>query len=67
MKDKTHAEHVETRAEFVRTRPRSVWKPQVSALVDAQIEMANAFYERLSKTPGGKAKVEKLRKLLSAR
>jgi len=62
MKDKTHAEHVDKWAEFVRTHPRSEWKPQVSALVDAQLEMANAFYERLARTKNGKRKVEELRK-----
>jgi len=61
MRDKTHAEHLKKWAEFVRTHPRSEWKPQVSALVDSQLEMANAFYARLAKTKAGHEKMKTLR------
>jgi len=63
MRDKTHGEFIEMWANFVKTHPRSEWKPQVSGLADSQIRMANAFYERLAKTPGGMEKVRKLRQM----
>ncbi len=63
MKDRTHIEHIEQWAEFVKTHPRSVWWNEVGPLIDAQIIMANAFYERLAKTEGGIEKIRKLRNL----
>ena len=63
MKDKTHEEFLVMWANFVKTHPISEWKPQVSGLVDSQISMANSFYERLAKTPGGMDKIRKLRRL----
>ena len=62
-RDKTHMEQVKRWAEFVRDNPRSVWIKHTGPLVDAQIIMANRFYERLAKTKGGKEKIEKLREL----
>ena len=61
MRDRTHMEQVERWAKFVRDNPRSVWKKEVGPFVDAQIIMANRFYERLAKTKGGMEKIRKLR------
>ncbi len=63
MRDKTHNEQVIRWAEFVKTHTRSVWIREVGPLIDSQIIMANAFYERLAKTEGGLEKIRKLRKL----
>lgn len=63
MRDRTHSEQVIRWAEFVKTHPRSVWIREVGPLVDSQIIMANAFYERLAKTEGGLEKIRQLRKL----
>ncbi|MFZ3169177.1 MAG: hypothetical protein WA130_16310 [Candidatus Methanoperedens sp.] len=63
MRDKTHTEQVIRWAEFVKTHPRSIWIREVGPLIDAQIIMANAFYERLAKTEGGIEKIRKLRNL----
>ncbi|HEX7627430.1 MAG TPA: hypothetical protein VF354_00725 [Candidatus Methanoperedens sp.] len=63
MKDRTHDEQVIRWAEFVKTHPRSIWIREVGPLIDSQIIMANAFYERLAKTEGGLEKIRKLRKL----
>jgi len=63
MRDRTHSEQVIRWAEFVKTHPRSIWIREVGPLIDAQIIMANTFYERLSKTEGGVEKIRKLRKL----
>jgi len=63
MRDTTHTEQVILWAEFVKTHPRSIWIREVGPLIDAQIIMANAFYERLAKTEGGIEKIRKLRKL----
>jgi hypothetical protein len=61
MADKTHDEFIEMWANFVRTHPRSEWKPQHTAFINSQIELANAFYKRLAKVPGGKEKIRNLR------
>ncbi|HEY6586520.1 MAG TPA: hypothetical protein VIY97_05035 [Candidatus Methanoperedens sp.] len=63
MRDRTHSEQVIRWAEFVKTHSRSIWIREVGPLVDSQIIMANAFYERLAKTEGGLEKIRKLRKL----
>lgn len=63
MRDKTHMEEVERWANFVKTHPRSVWKKQVMPFIDAQIIIANRFYERLAKTKGGIKKGRKLREM----
>jgi len=62
-RDRSHAEQIERWARFVRENPIDAWKPQHSAFIDSQLEMANAFYTRLAKQPGGKETIEKLRKL----
>lgn len=61
MRDKTHTEHIERWAEFVKTHPRSIWIKEVKPLIDSQIIIANKFYERLAKTEGGIEKIKKLR------
>ena len=61
MRDKSHMEHVERWARYVRDHPRSVWINEVKPLVDSQVIMANRFYERLSRQAGGKEKIRKLR------
>lgn len=63
MRDSTHDEQVIRWAKFVKTHPRSVWIREVGPLIDSQIIMANAFYERLAKTEGGIDKIKKLRKI----
>lgn len=63
VRDKTHMEQVRRWAEFVRTHPRAVWKKEVASLIDAQIIIANRFYARLAKMPGGMEKIRKLREL----
>jgi hypothetical protein len=59
--DKSHIEHVERWAEFVKSHPINEWKPQVSELVNSQIKMSERFYENLSKAENGKEKIRKLR------
>ena len=63
MRDKTHEEHLERWARFVRDNPISAWKPEHSRFIDSQIIMANRFYSRLEKTPEGRKKILELRKL----
>jgi hypothetical protein len=63
MRDSTHTEHIERWAKFVKEHPRSIWIREVGPLIDAQIIMANSFYERLAKVEGGIDKIKKLRKL----
>ncbi|PWB53138.1 MAG: hypothetical protein C3F06_06860 [Candidatus Methanoperedenaceae archaeon] len=63
MRDRTHTEHIERWAKFVKENPRSIWIREVGPLIDAQIIMANSFYERLAKVEGGIEKIKKLRKL----
>ncbi len=63
MKIKSREDFVEFWARYVRDNPRGVWKPQVKALVDSQIIMANRFYKRLAKTKGGRRKIEMLRRM----
>ena len=60
MRDKRHMEQIVRWAKFVRENNISVWKPQVNALIDSQIIMANRFYSNLVKTKEGKLKAEKL-------
>ncbi|MCL7415851.1 MAG: hypothetical protein M8349_07325 [ANME-2 cluster archaeon] len=62
-RDKTHMEQVVRWAEFVKTHPREVWIKQTGPFIDSQIIMANRFYERLSRTSGGKDKIMKLKDL----
>lgn len=66
-RDPGHAEQIERWARFVRDNPIEVWKPQHSAFIDSQLGMANAFYQRLAKQPGGKEIIERLRRMRAAR
>ncbi len=61
MRDKSHVDHIEKWARYVREHPRSEWIKEVKPLVDGQIIMANRFYERLAKEKGGKEKIAKIR------
>ena len=63
MRDRTHTEHIERWAKFVKEHPRSIWIREVGPLIDAQIIMANSFYERLAKVEGGTEEIKKLRDL----
>jgi len=62
MKDRTHDEQVERWANFVKAYPKE-WKREHTQFINSQIEMANSFYERLSKMPGGMEKIRQLRNL----
>ncbi len=61
MRDRTHSEQVIRWAKYVKMHSRSVWIREVKSLIDAQIIMANNFYERLAKTEGGIEKIRRLR------
>lgn len=62
-RDKSHMEQVERWTRFVRDNPREVWKAEQGKFIDAQIIMANRFYSRLEKMPGGREKIRKLMEL----
>jgi len=62
MIDKSHEEQIERWAKFVKENPDK-WKPELNRFLDAQINMANAFYKRLAKTKEGRDKIRKLRNL----
>ncbi len=64
MRDKTHMEQVERWARFVRDNPRKIWKAEQMKIIDSQLTIANRFYSRLEKMPGGKDKIRKLRGLV---
>ncbi|MFQ5648260.1 MAG: hypothetical protein ACE5FW_03405 [Candidatus Aenigmatarchaeota archaeon] len=63
MREETHTEQVERWARFVRDNPRKVWKAEQGLFIDSQITMANRFYSNLEKTPEGRKKIRKLRRL----
>ena len=65
MRDKSHDEQVVRWAEFVKSHPISIWKPEVKKIVDSQIVMANNFYRRILKEKGGMAKIAKLRGIIN--
>lgn len=58
LKDKSHQEHLEKWAHFVRTNPE--WKNIHTQFINAQITMAQDFIIRLSRQPGGKEKIIRL-------
>ncbi len=62
MRDKTHEEYLERWARFVKDHPKE-WKMEHTQFINSQIEMANSFYEKLSKMPGGMEKIKQLRNL----
>jgi hypothetical protein len=62
MRDTSHMDKVELWANFVRDHPDE-WRKQLNPFIDAQINKANEFYKRLAKTPGGKNKVDMVKRL----
>lgn len=58
---KSHSDFVDFWADYVRTHPRSVWKPQLDSFIDSQIEIANRFWRRLEKEKGREEKDRLLR------
>lgn len=63
MRDKSHEEQIERWAEFVMKNPRSVWKPHLNRFINAQIEKANEFYAKLSKTEEGRRAIQRIREM----
>jgi hypothetical protein len=61
LRDKSHMEQVERWAEYVRNNPD--WKKKHTKFIDAQFDIANRFYKKLALSPGGKEKIEELRKV----
>ncbi|MGC9310498.1 MAG: hypothetical protein ACP5E4_02110, partial [Candidatus Aenigmatarchaeota archaeon] len=59
-REKERLKRVREWAEFVRDHKREEWAPQVNALADSQIIIAERFYRRLAGTKGGKEKVKRL-------
>lgn len=60
-RDKTHMESVERWAEFVRTHPRSEWKPVIDAFINAVYEKSDEFYKRLEGSEEGRVALERLK------
>ncbi|MBI5226915.1 hypothetical protein HY994_06830 [Candidatus Micrarchaeota archaeon] len=56
MTDAQRLEQIDRWAHYIRTS-NGAWKKDHTAFLDAQFQKANAFYERLAKTPGGKDKI----------
>ncbi len=54
--DPTRLEQIDRWAEYVRTS-NGAWKKPHSAFINAQIQKANAFWQRLAQTPEGKSKI----------
>jgi len=63
MRDKTHKEQIEKWANYVKSNPKSKWKPQLDNLINSQILIAKKFYKKLEQTPEGKQKIAELKKL----
>ena len=59
MRDKTHMEHVERWARYVKEHP-SEWKKAHTAFINAVYEKAQQALERLAQQPGGKEKIAQL-------
>ncbi len=57
MRSQSHNEFIEKWANFVRQNPLGVWKPQHTAFINAQFQMAERFYTQLDKE-----KLEKIKK-----
>ena len=62
MRDPSHDTFLEQWAHFVKNNPPSVWKKQVTELIDSQFMISNRFYDHLSKTPGGQKIIEQLKR-----
>ena len=62
MRDKTHTEHIERWARYVKENP-DTWKEKLKPFLDSQILIARRAYKELGKTEEGREKIERLRKL----
>ncbi len=62
----SHLDQIERWAMFVREHPME-WKKIHTEFIDAIFDKEQAFRERLLKMPGGKEKLEELRKLRLSR
>lgn len=58
MRDKTHLDHIEKWASFVRTNPD--WQKTHTEFINAQFEMAEQFMKRLLNEKEGEKKLIKL-------
>ncbi|MBN2251161.1 MAG: hypothetical protein JW724_03705 [Candidatus Altiarchaeota archaeon] len=63
MRDKTHNDHLERWAYYVKTHPGSEWIRETKPFIDSQIIMANRFYARLAKEKNGPEKIRRIRAL----
>lgn len=63
MRDPSHDLFLEKWADFVKNNPPSVWKKQVTELIDSQFMMSDRFYENLSKTSDGRKKIQELKQM----
>ena len=61
-RNKTHEDQVVRWAKYFKSNPEKARK-ELNLFINAQINMANDFYKRLSLTPLGKEKISELRKL----
>jgi hypothetical protein len=62
MRDKTHMEHVERWARYVKDNPDK-WKSKLKPFIDSQIIMARRFYCKLAQTKEGREKIKRLREI----
>ena len=60
-RDKTHAEFIERWADYIKSVPRSEWKPKLDSFINAQFEKSLEFYKRLEKTEKGKVILQRLK------
>lgn len=63
LRDKSHEEQIIRHARYVKNNPL-VWKKQHTLFIDAQMQMAEAFFQRLEKTEEGR---KILRRLIEAK
>jgi len=59
MTEKERLEQIDRWANYVRTS-KGKWRKFHSRFINAQYEIANSFYERLSKTKRGKEKIKEI-------
>lgn len=62
MRDATHSEQIERWAQFCKKNMKKA-QQVLTPFINSQIEIANAFYKRLSKLPNGKEKIRKIKRL----
>ena len=55
MQVKSHSDFIDYWAGYIKTQPRSVWKPQLDEFIDSQLGIANRFWRNLEKRKGRKA------------